>query len=95
MVRLFCCWPIILTNSIISGIVLSAKLKEGQGHPGDKSQSDKPVGDCKKSKSPTPCQCVCHSRCDRASAQPAVVDLTMSSCKQTVQPSHTASEHGK
>ncbi|XP_032401150.1 Fanconi anemia group J protein isoform X1 [Xiphophorus hellerii] len=65
-----------------------AKVKEGGGHPGDRSQSDKDVGDCKKSEPPSPCPCVCH----REAAQSAVVDLTESPCKETAQPSHTASE---
>uniref|UniRef100_A0A3B3VGS8 DNA 5'-3' helicase n=1 Tax=Poecilia latipinna TaxID=48699 RepID=A0A3B3VGS8_9TELE len=66
-----------------------AKVKEGGGHVGDGSQSNKHVGDSKKSEPPRPCPCECH----RAAAQPAVVDLTESPCKETAQPSHTASEH--
>uniref|UniRef100_A0A096M053 BRCA1 interacting helicase 1 n=1 Tax=Poecilia formosa TaxID=48698 RepID=A0A096M053_POEFO len=66
-----------------------AKVKEGGGHVGDRSQSNKHVGDSKKSEPPRPCPCECH----RAAAQPAVVDLTESPCKETAQPSHTASEH--
>ncbi|KAM4742834.1 Fanconi anemia group J protein [Anableps anableps] len=70
-----------------------AKLKDGGGLPGDKSQSDKHTGDCKTSEPPAPCCCVCHSSSDGAAAQPAAVDLTVSPCKETAQSSHTTSEH--
>ncbi|MEQ2228639.1 hypothetical protein ILYODFUR_010872 [Ilyodon furcidens] len=66
---------------------LQAKQKEGGGHVGDKGQSEKNLGDCKKSESPTRCYCVCHSNADRAAVQPAGLD------KETGQPLHTASEH--
>ncbi|XP_041851232.1 Fanconi anemia group J protein isoform X3 [Melanotaenia boesemani] len=66
-----------------------AKLKEGGGSMEDKSQSDKVSGDFKKSEA-TPCQCVCHTKVNRAAdaaaAQPVVVDLTVSPCKETAQP---------
>ncbi|MED6292699.1 hypothetical protein CHARACLAT_003002, partial [Characodon lateralis] len=47
-----------------------AKQKEGGGHVGDKGQSEKNLGDCKKSESPSRCYCVCHSNADGAAGQP-------------------------
>ncbi|KAM6932875.1 Fanconi anemia group J protein [Xenentodon cancila] len=75
----------------------SAKLREGGGSTEDKTQSDKNSGDCKILGSPTPCCCVCHSKSNKATgpaaAQPAVVNITVSPCKETSWPSATAPEH--
>ncbi|XP_038160552.1 Fanconi anemia group J protein [Cyprinodon tularosa] len=70
-----------------------AKLKDGGAPSGDKSQPDKDLGAGKKSESPSPCHCACHRASDGAAGQPAVVDLTVSPCKDAAQPSHTASQH--
>ncbi|XP_069578846.1 Fanconi anemia group J protein isoform X1 [Brachyistius frenatus] len=74
-----------------------AKLKEGGDAADDKSQSDKNGGDFKKPDGLTPCQCVCHSKAGgpaaAAAAEPAVVDLTESPCKQTSQPPPPAPQH--
>ncbi|XP_038549559.1 Fanconi anemia group J protein [Micropterus salmoides] len=75
-----------------------AKLQEGGRLVEDKSQSDKNCGDFKKSD--VTCQCVCHSEANgtsavaaAAAAKPVVVDLTVSPCKETVQPPPPAPEH--
>ncbi|XP_034385023.1 Fanconi anemia group J protein isoform X2 [Cyclopterus lumpus] len=68
------------------------KLKDGGSLLEDKSQSDKTCGDDKKSDVSTPCQCVCHGRVSsttansQTAARPAVVDLTVSPCKELTQP---------
>lgn len=65
----------------------------------NKSQSDKNSEDCKKSDVITLCQCVCHSKSSRASAttavKSAVVDLTVSPCKEVAQQMPPAPEHSK
>ncbi|XP_041796744.1 Fanconi anemia group J protein isoform X2 [Chelmon rostratus] len=75
----------------------SAKLLGGGSPGGDKSQSDKSCGDYKKPDVAASCQCVCHSRANRATAttaaQPAVVDLTASPCNEPSQPPPPAPEH--
>lgn len=76
-------------------LLFSAKLKDGGAPSGDKSQPDKDLGAGKKSESPSPCHCACHRASDGAAGQPAVVDLTVSPCKDAAQPSHTASQHGE
>ncbi|XP_056296575.1 Fanconi anemia group J protein isoform X3 [Pseudoliparis swirei] len=74
------------------------KPKEGGSPLEDKSQSDKTCGDNKKSDVYTPCQCVCHSKvCSTAAnsqtaAKPAVIDLTVSPCKEFRQPLPPAPE---
>ncbi|XP_070826529.1 Fanconi anemia group J protein [Chaetodon trifascialis] len=74
-----------------------AKPLERGSPGGDKSQSDKNCGDQKKSGVAAPCHCVCHSRANgttaTAAAQPAVVDLTVSPCKEPSQPPPPAPEH--
>uniref|UniRef100_A0A3Q2ZJI7 DNA 5'-3' helicase n=1 Tax=Kryptolebias marmoratus TaxID=37003 RepID=A0A3Q2ZJI7_KRYMA len=52
------------------------------------------TGDCKTLETPAPCQCACHSKA-AATAQAAVVDLTVSPCKETVLTSPTAPDHGR
>lgn len=74
-------------------MTLTAKLQEEGGSTGDKSQSSKNPDDCRKSETPTPCQCVCHSKA--ATSQPDVVDLTASPCKDPVQTPPTAPGHGR
>uniref|UniRef100_A0A3Q1G5Q8 DNA 5'-3' helicase n=1 Tax=Acanthochromis polyacanthus TaxID=80966 RepID=A0A3Q1G5Q8_9TELE len=63
------------------------KMQEGRSSVKDKSLSD----------APTPCQCVCHSKpsktVDTAATKPAVVDLTVSPCKETAQPPPPAPKH--
>uniref|UniRef100_A0A8C2Z9V1 DNA 5'-3' helicase n=1 Tax=Cyclopterus lumpus TaxID=8103 RepID=A0A8C2Z9V1_CYCLU len=67
----------------------------------DKSQSDKTCGDDKKSDVSTPCQCVCHGRVSsttansQTAARPAVVDLTVSPCKELTQPLPPAPRQSK
>ncbi|XP_068568453.1 Fanconi anemia group J protein isoform X2 [Cebidichthys violaceus] len=65
------------------------KLKEGGSLLEDKSQSDKSCGISKKSDVTTSCQCVCHSKVSSTTAttaaQPDVVDLTVSPCKELIQ----------
>lgn len=67
----------------------------------DKGQSDKNWGDNKKSGvAKTPCQCVCHSETKPVTtttpaAKTAVVDLTVTPCKENSEPAHTAAQHGK
>ncbi|XP_031728340.1 Fanconi anemia group J protein [Anarrhichthys ocellatus] len=65
------------------------KLKEGGSLLEDKSQSDKSCGVSKKSDVTTPCQCVCHIKVNSTTAttaaQPDVVDLTVSPCKESTQ----------
>lgn len=65
----------------------------------DKSQSDKNFGDCKKSDASASCQCACHSKASRTTAtdtvSAAAVDLTVSPCKETAEPSPSAPEGGK
>uniref|UniRef100_A0A8D0ATT1 DNA 5'-3' helicase n=1 Tax=Sander lucioperca TaxID=283035 RepID=A0A8D0ATT1_SANLU len=60
-------------------------------------QSDKKCGDYKKSDVTTPCRCVCHNNASSTTATtaatPAVVDLTVSPCKDTAQPPPPALEH--
>ncbi|RVE64458.1 hypothetical protein OJAV_G00126130 [Oryzias javanicus] len=70
------------------------KMQDG-GCAGNKSPSEKSSGDCKKSDTPTPCLCECHRRTSQASAAapPGVVDLTVSPCKASPQPSHAALQH--
>ncbi|KAM7413743.1 hypothetical protein PAMA_020899 [Pampus argenteus] len=71
-----------------------AKLEQGGSCAEGKSQisqsqSDKNSGDYKKSDGTHTCQCVCHSKASCTSAttaaKPAVVDLTVSPCKEAVQ----------
>ncbi|KAM7399849.1 hypothetical protein PAMP_019090 [Pampus punctatissimus] len=63
-----------------------AKLAQGGSCAEGKSQSDKNSGDYKKSDGTHTCQCVCHSKASCTSAaKPAVVDLTVSPCKEAVQ----------
>ncbi|XP_028429071.1 Fanconi anemia group J protein isoform X2 [Perca flavescens] len=74
-----------------------AKLQDGGSFVENKSQSDKKCGDYKKSDVATPCWCVCHSNASSTTATtaatPAVVDLTVSPCKDTAQPIPPAPEH--
>nr|XP_033486457.1 Fanconi anemia group J protein isoform X2 [Epinephelus lanceolatus] len=67
-----------------------AKLQGGGSIGEDKSRLDKNGGDCKKSNFTTPCQCVCHSEASRTvattAAKPAIVDLTVSPCKEMAAP---------
>ncbi|XP_039986589.1 Fanconi anemia group J protein isoform X3 [Xiphias gladius] len=73
------------------------KLQGGGSQMENKSQSDKNSEDCKKSDVITLCQCVCHSKSSRASAttavKSAVVDLTVSPCKEVAQQMPPAPEH--
>ncbi|XP_035857205.1 Fanconi anemia group J protein isoform X2 [Sander lucioperca] len=74
-----------------------AKLQDGGSLVENKSQSDKKCGDYKKSDVTTPCRCVCHNNASSTTATtaatPAVVDLTVSPCKDTAQPPPPALEH--
>ncbi|XP_072249263.1 Fanconi anemia group J protein [Leuresthes tenuis] len=74
-----------------------AKLQEGGSSMGEKSQSEDNSEDIKKLEAPTPCQCLCHTKTNMAAAsataQPVVVDLTVSPFKETAQPSLSATEH--
>lgn len=80
---------------------MTAKPPEGGSSVDDKGQSDKNWGDDKKSGvAKTPCQCVCHSKTKPVTtatpvAKPAVVDLTVTPCKEKSEPAHTAAQHGK
>lgn len=80
---------------------MTAKPPEGGSSVDDKGQSDKNWGDDKKSGvAKTPCQCVCHSKTTPVTtatpaAKPAIVDLTVTPCKEKSEPAHTAAQHGK
>ncbi|TNN01432.1 hypothetical protein fugu_010814 [Takifugu bimaculatus] len=68
------------------------KLQEGRNPVGEKGWTDKGFGDCKKlDGTNSSCQCVCHSRANvsasaTAADTPAVVDLTVSPCKESTLP---------
>ncbi|XP_056905680.1 Fanconi anemia group J protein isoform X1 [Takifugu flavidus] len=68
------------------------KLQEGRNPVGEKGWTDKSFGDCKKlDGTNSSCQCVCHSRANvsasaTAADTPAVVDLTVSPCKESTLP---------
>uniref|UniRef100_A0A3B3BVC5 DNA 5'-3' helicase n=1 Tax=Oryzias melastigma TaxID=30732 RepID=A0A3B3BVC5_ORYME len=65
------------------------------GCAGNKSPSEKSSGDCKKPETPTPCLCECHRRTSQASAAApnGVMDLMVSPCKASPQPSHAVPKH--
>ncbi|XP_040903306.1 Fanconi anemia group J protein isoform X2 [Toxotes jaculatrix] len=74
-----------------------AKQKEGGGLVEDKSHSDKNSEDYKKPSIAPLCQCMCHRKANWASAiaavTPAVVDLTVSPCKEPAQQLPPAPQH--
>lgn len=81
-------------------MLFTAKQQEGGSPVEDKSQSDKNCGDYKKADATNAtCQCACHSKATpttaTTAAKPAVVDLTLSPCKETTQPPPPAAERGK
>lgn len=80
--------------------VMKAKLEKGGIPVDEKSCADKNHGDYKKSDAAsTSCQCACHSRANVTTAPTtvpaAVVDLTVSPCKEATEPPSPAAEHSK
>ncbi|KAM9733847.1 Fanconi anemia group J protein isoform 2-T4 [Menidia menidia] len=74
-----------------------AKLHEGGASSEEKCQSDKSSEDGKTLQAPTSCLCACHAKttiaADSHTAQPTVVDLTGSPCKETAQPLLSTPKH--
>lgn len=92
--RFFQIWWIEAAASYLTVFLclISVKLQEGRNPVGEKGWTDKSFGDCKKlDGTNSSCQCVCHSRANvsasaTATDTPAVVDLTVSPCKESTLP---------